>query len=144
MSDKLLTGTESILIVDDEEMILDVGKQMMEKLGYGVYTANSGMKAIETYQSKKDDIDMVILDMIMPDMGGKEAYEELRNIDDQVLVLLSSGYSVDGEAEQILECGCDGFIQKPFNLKHLSSKIREVLDKNKSSMPPPERIKMTA
>ena len=143
MSEKLRTGSESILIVDDEEMILDVGKQMMEKLGYEVYTANSGTEAIETYQTKKNDIDMVILDMVMPDMGGKEAYEELKSIDDHVLVLLSSGYSVDGEAEEILECGCDGFIQKPFDLKHLSLKIREVLDKNKLNMPP-ERIKMTA
>ena len=143
MSDELLTGSESILIVDDEDMILDVGKQMMEKLGYEVYTANSGTKAIETYQAKKSDIDMVILDMVMPDMGGKEAYEELKSIDSQVQVLLSSGYSIDGEAEEIIECGCDGFIQKPFDLRHLSIKIREVLDKDKSSQPP-EQIKMMA
>ena len=143
MSDELLTGSESILIVDDEDMILDVGKQMMEKLGYEVYTASSGTKAIETYQTRKTDIDMVILDMVMPDMGGKEAYEELKKIDDHVLVLLSSGYSIDGEAEEIIECGCDGFIQKPFDLKHLSLKIREVLDKDKSNVHA-EKIIMTA
>ena len=74
MSEELRTGSESILIVDDEDMILDVGKQMMEKLGYEVHTANSGKEAIETYQTKKNDIDMIILDMVMPDMGGKEAY----------------------------------------------------------------------
>ena len=143
MSKELLTGSESILIVDDEDMILDVGKQMMEKLGYEVYTASSGTEAVEIYQTRKDDIDMVILDMIMPDMGGKEAYEELRNIDDHVLVLLSSGYGIDGEAEEIIASGCDDFIQKPFDLKHLSLKIREVLDKNQSNLPP-EPIKMMA
>jgi DNA-binding NtrC family response regulator len=129
------TWSEAILFVDDEDMILDVGKQMMEKLGYRVYAAKNGKEAIEAYQAKKDDIDMVILDMVMPDMGGKKTYEALKNIDPNVLVLLSSGHVIDGGAMEIKNCGCDGFLQKPFNMKQLSMKIREVLDKEESCTP---------
>ncbi|MCK4790202.1 MAG: response regulator, partial [Desulfobacteraceae bacterium] len=70
----------------------------------------------------------VILDMIMPDMGGGETYGRLKAINPDIKVLLSSGYSIDGQAKEILERGCHGFIQKPFNLKQLSRKIREILD----------------
>jgi len=123
-------GKESILLVDDEELLIDVGKQMMEKLGYTVFTAMSGQAAIDSYESKQDSIQMVVLDMMMPDMGGKDVYESLKEIDSEVRVLLSSGYSVDGEAAEIMKLGCDGFIQKPFNLQRLSIKIREILDED--------------
>jgi DNA-binding NtrC family response regulator len=73
---------------------------------------------------------MIILDMIMPDMGGSDVYDKIKAIDPNVKVLLSSGYSIDGQATEILNRGCNGFIQKPFNLKRLSRKIREVLNKN--------------
>jgi DNA-binding NtrC family response regulator len=71
---------------------------------------------------------MIILDMIMPDLGGSEVYDKIKTIDPEIKVLLSSGYSVEGEATEILNKGCNGFIQKPFNLKSLSKKIREVLN----------------
>lgn len=71
---------------------------------------------------------MVILDMIMPDVGGKMAYEKLKAINPDIKVLLSSGYSITGQAQEILDKGCNGFIQKPFNLKDLSLKLREILD----------------
>jgi CheY-like chemotaxis protein len=121
-------GKEVILLVDDDELLIDVGKQMMEKLGYTVFTATSGQTAIESYKSNPDSIQMVVLDMMMPDMGGKDVYKNLKEIDSGVRVLLSSGYSVDGEASEILALGCDGFIQKPFNLQRLSIKIRDILD----------------
>lgn len=133
-------GEECILLVDDEELLIDVGKQMMEKLGYTVFTAMSGQAAIDSYESKQDSIQMVVLDMMMPDMGGKDVYESLKEIDSGVRVLLSSGYSVDGEASEIMEMGCDGFIQKPFNLKRLSMKIREILDED----PGRENLKMAS
>ena len=123
-------GDETILLVDDEEMIIDVGIQLLEKLGYTVLEARGGREAIQTYQENKDNIDMIILDMIMPDLGGSEVYDKIKTIDPGVKVLLSSGYSVDGQATEILKRGCNGFIQKPFNLKKLSRKIREVLNKN--------------
>jgi len=79
----------------------------------------------------------VILDMIMPDMGGGQTFDRLREIDPHIRVLLSSGYSIDGRAQEILNRGCNGFLQKPFNLQELSVKIREVL-----SGDPPQPRKM--
>jgi DNA-binding NtrC family response regulator len=73
---------------------------------------------------------MVILDLIMPDIGGGDTYDRLKEINPEIKVLLSSGYSIDGQASEILERGCSGFIQKPFNMKKLSQKIREILDKD--------------
>jgi len=130
VSERIEEGDETILLVDDEEMIIDVGGQLLEKLGYTVLEARGGKEAIQIYQENKDNIDMIILDMIMPDIGGSEAYDKIKIIDPEVKVLLSSGYSVEGQATEILEKGCNGFIQKPFNLKSLSRKIREVLNKS--------------
>jgi len=123
-------GTETILLVDDEEQILEVSKQLLEALGYTVHTAPSGKKAIALYRECKDTIDMVILDMIMPDMGGGETYDTLKQINPKVRVLLSSGFSIDSQASDIVERGCDGFIQKPFDIEDLSRNVRDVLDKS--------------
>jgi CheY-like chemotaxis protein len=120
-------GTGNILIVDDEEMALDVGAKMLENLGYSVFKAKSGHEAIETYEENKGHIDMVILDMVMPHMAGGEAYDRLKEIDPNARVLLSSGYSVDGQAKEILRRGCAGFIQKPFGMEELGGKTREIL-----------------
>ena len=128
LSEKLLAGTETILLVDDEEVILDVGEQLLKKIGHTVITAQSGEKAINTYRENKHGIDIVVLDMIMPGMGGAETYERLKKINSHVKVLLSSGYSLDGQASEILERGCSGFIRKPFTLEELSRKIRSILD----------------
>ena len=128
LPEEVLEGEETILLVDDEEMIIDAGKEMLEEMGYTVLAAENGMEAIDTYREKDDEIDMVILDMIMPEMGGGETYDRLREADAEIKVLLSSGYSIDGEATEILERGCNGFIQKPFDMKEISRKIREVLD----------------
>ncbi|MBW2117432.1 MAG: response regulator [Deltaproteobacteria bacterium] len=121
-------GSGTVLFVDDEEMIIDVGTKMVEAFGYEVLTARDGKEAIEIYKVKRDRIDMVILDMIMPGLGGGETYDRLKEINPDIKVLLSSGYSIDGQANEILERGCDGFIQKPFNMNQLSRKIREILD----------------
>jgi two-component system cell cycle sensor histidine kinase/response regulator CckA len=126
---KIEKGHETVLLVDDEEMILEVGQALLESLGYTVLVAKGGREALEIYKENRDIIDMIILDMIMPDMGGGETYDHLRAINPEVRILLSSGYSIDGQAKEILERGCDGFIQKPFNMKELSGKIREILDK---------------
>jgi CheY-like chemotaxis protein len=125
---EIIEGTEMILFVDDEDMIVHVGKQILNRLGYKVIIAKGGQEAIELYKENQEKIDMVILDMIMPDVGGKMAYEKLKEINPGIKVLLSSGYSVTGQAQEILDKGCNGFIQKPFNLKDLSLKLREILD----------------
>ena len=123
----ILTGSETILLVDDEEMIIDVGAQILQKLGYEVLTARHGKEAIEVYQQNRQKVAMVILDLIMPEMGGGETYDRLKEMDPNVKVLLSSGYSLDGQATEILNRGCDGFIQKPFSMKGLSEKLRQII-----------------
>jgi CheY-like chemotaxis protein len=127
-SREVITGEGTVLLVDDEEMILDVGKQLLEKLGYRVMVAKHGKEAVAVYEKNKADIDLVILDMIMPGMGGGEVYDRLKEIEPNIKVLLSSGYSINGQAQEILDRGCDGFIQKPFDIKALSRKIRESLE----------------
>ena len=116
-----------VLLVDDEPMILDVGREMLERIGYTVQTAADGETAIDRYAHANDPFDLVILDMIMPDMGGGEVFDRLRELDPKVRVLLSSGYSIDGKAMEIMERGCNGFIQKPFKLESLSQKIQEII-----------------
>ncbi len=123
-------GTGNILLVDDEQMIVDVGQQLLEHLGYSVQTAGSGQEAIELLTDNHKNIDLVILDLIMPEMGGGETFDALREIAPDMRVLLSSGYALEGEASEILARGCNGFIQKPFTINDLSDKVRSVLDKN--------------
>ncbi|MBW2172273.1 MAG: PAS domain S-box protein [Deltaproteobacteria bacterium] len=127
LTDDILKGTETLLLVDDEDKILDVGREILKEMGYKVLIARNGKEAVEIFNEHKDTIDLVILDMIMPEMGGGEAYDRIRVEAPEVKVLLSSGYSIDGQASEILERGCDGFIQKPFKMKELSMKIREIL-----------------
>ncbi len=129
LPEEIITGSETILLVDDEQTIIDVGKSMLERLGYKVITANSGHSAIQLYQERNIEIDIAILDMIMPEINGKETYRYLKKINPHIKVLLSSGYSINGQAQEILDNGCDGFIQKPFSLNELSKKMREILDK---------------
>ncbi|MBW1840636.1 MAG: response regulator [Deltaproteobacteria bacterium] len=129
LPENILKGSETVLLVDDEEIIIDVGQQVLTKLGYTVMTANSGKEAIVTYEENKDKIDLVILDMIMPEMDGGSTFDKLKEIDPEIRVLLSSGYSINGQADEILNRGCNGFIQKPFSMTALSKKIREILDK---------------
>jgi PAS domain S-box-containing protein len=126
---KIIKGSGTILIVDDEAIVLDVGVNMLEKLGYKVLEATNGKEAIDVFEKNKESVKMVILDIIMPDMGGGEAYDKIKAINPQVRVLLSSGYSVDGQAIELLERGCDGFIQKPFTMQELSGKIRQIMGK---------------
>jgi PAS domain S-box-containing protein len=122
------TGNETILLVDDEAMIRDVGSQMLQKLGYTVHTAESGGRALQMFQQQQPAFDMVILDMVMPGMNGSETFDRLKRLDPGVNVLLSSGYSIDGQASEILSNGCSGFIQKPFGVEQLSTTIRKILD----------------
>ncbi|MDY6987957.1 MAG: GAF domain-containing protein [Thermodesulfobacteriota bacterium] len=124
----VLRGTETILLVDDEDAILDVGKEMLTALGYKVVSAQGGKMAVGVYAEHKEEIDLVILDMIMPEMAGGEVYDRIREINPHARALLSSGYGLDGRVTDILDRGCSGFIQKPFDLKDLSERIREVLE----------------
>jgi CheY-like chemotaxis protein len=125
--DGIKQGNETVLLVDDEMVVLDIDRELLESMGYHVFTANSGKDAVEIYKKNQNSIDLVLLDMIMPQLGGGETYDLLKEINAEIKVLLSSGYSIDGEAMNILKRGCNGFIQKPFQLKELSEKIRMIL-----------------
>ena len=109
-------------------MIINVGKAILKKLGYHTLSAKGGNEAIKMYMENEGRIDLIILDMIMPGMGGGETYDKLKGMNPDIKVLLSSGYSLDGQAKEILARGCNGFIQKPFSIADLSVKIREILD----------------
>ncbi len=115
-----------VLLVEDEEIVCDIGEKMLRRLGYAVLTARSGEEALTLFAQGHREIDLVILDLIMPGIPGAEVYERLRAIRPDVPVLLSSGFSLDGEAMELLRRGCRGFIQKPFSLEQLRAKIQEI------------------
>ena len=120
-------GSGTILVVDDEEYILNADKAMLNELGYEVLLACGGKEALRVFDENKDRIDLLILDLIMPDLGGEIVYDHIKSSRPDLRVILSSGYSIEGRAESILKKGCDGFIQKPYNLSRLSKKIKEIL-----------------
>jgi two-component system cell cycle sensor histidine kinase/response regulator CckA len=120
-------GSGTILVVDDEEYILNADKAMLKELGYEVLLANGGREALRIFDENKDRINLLILDLIMPDLSGEIVYDRIKALRPDVRVILSSGYSIEGQAESILKRGCDGFIQKPYNLNQLAQKIKQIL-----------------
>jgi CheY-like chemotaxis protein len=125
-------GTETVLLIDDEQMILDVGRAMLEHLGYRVIVAHGGAAGVGMLDRGDPPVDLVILDLVMPGMGGGRVFDRIESIRPGLPVLLSSGFSIGGEAEDLLERGCKGFIQKPFTLADLSERVRQVLDGDES------------
>ncbi len=128
LSEIISKGTETLLLIDDEEVILQVGQPMLESLGYKVMSASDGKTALEIFRRLTGEIDLVILDVIMPGMSGSAIFDELKNINPQIQVLLASGHSLSGQAEDLISRGCVGFIQKPFSLEQLSVKLRGLFD----------------
>ncbi len=125
---QLIVGQETVLFVDDDPSLMSLGSDILALMGYHPLVAGNGYDALKIYEENMDDIGLVILDMIMPEMGGGEVYDRLKLINPRVKVLLSSGYSIDGQAKDIMDRGCNGFIQKPFDITAISHKIREILD----------------
>jgi CheY-like chemotaxis protein len=125
----LIKGEATILVVDDEEHVRSLTEQVLKELGYEVILAKNGKEAIKIYQEKKNEIDLVLLDMIMPEMAGRETNLRLRNINPDVKVLLASGYSQNGTATEIINEGALDFIQKPFKIQELSKVINDILKK---------------
>ncbi len=132
----LVKGSETILLVEDEEVVSQVGQAMLEKLGYRVIVARDGRQAVDAVKNKGDGIDLVILDLIMPVMGGDKAFDLIRDFQPAMPVILSSGYSLDGQANAIMQRGCNEFIQKPFDITKLSQKVRKILNDTKGSAAP--------
>ena len=120
-------GAGTVLLVDDELSVLEVTARMLERLGYTVVMAASGHEALTLYRGDPGRFRLVILDMIMPETGGGEVFDELKRINPEVRVLLASGYSMQGQARTIMNRGCTGFIQKPFTMDDLSLKLQAAL-----------------
>ena len=121
-------GTETILLVDDEESVMELGDQMLTLAGYTVLKARNGKEALEIYLEKRDDISLVILDLIMPVMGGSQCMEEILKVHPKAKILLASGYAADEPTKQVIEAHAKGFVVKPFKAKEILRTIRQVLD----------------
>jgi CheY-like chemotaxis protein len=126
-SESIESGSGTILVVDDERMIVDVCTRQLKILGYDAVGVISGLEAVELVRQRNGEILLVILDMVMPGMNGTETFDALRQVAPDMKVLLSSGYSVEGQAREILARGGNGFIQKPYDMAALSAKLREIL-----------------
>jgi CheY-like chemotaxis protein len=128
-------GTETILLVDDEEFIRDVTVKLLGAYGYTVLTAADGETALAVYRREQSRIDLVVLDLIMPGMGGLRCLREILEMDAEALVLVASGYAAGGAWREALEAGAKGYIGKPYDMEKMAVTIREVLDQNRTMAP---------
>lgn len=122
---------ETVLLVDDESIIRELGRDVLEQLGYNVFVAEDGLAALNLYEKHRDKIDLVILDLIMPNLGGKEAFERLRQINPKVKVIISTGYAKDEVLEPLLDKKVDGFIKKPYKIQNMAQVVRSVINTDK-------------
>lgn len=127
--DGLSTGNETILLVDDEQVIIDVARDMLEILGYRAIVARDGQQAIDIYNSRKDEIALVILDMVMPGLSGADVFQALKAINPKVKVILASGYIMSRQVAAVMEQGCRAFMPKPYRMEDLAETIRAIIDK---------------
>ena len=125
-------GTETILIVDDQETVWDFLIEALQKLGYSVLLAENGLDAVEFYENNPGQIDLVLLDMIMPKQGGHSTFHKLKELDPNVKVLLSSGFVSLEEVDDLLKNGAAGFLPKPHRIREMAVEIRRILDAGKS------------
>jgi CheY-like chemotaxis protein len=121
-------GRETILFVDDEKSILEIAEEILSMHGYNVKTAQSGEEALEIYNAGKDNIELIILDLSMPGMGGKKCLSDLVAINPRVKVLMTSGYSSSQQVKDLTSAGASGFINKPYHPDDLLFTIREIID----------------
>jgi len=123
-------GDETILLVDDEEYIRELGVELLTDAGYQVLAATDGEEGLDLYRREQEKIDLIILDLVIPGMGGKKCYEEILKINPKAKVLIVSGYSANGPGEEAIKAGAMGFVGKPFDVSHLLKTIREILDQD--------------
>ncbi len=126
-NENIIKGIATILIIDDEEHVRELSKSLLEKMGYIVFSAENGKKGLEIYKEKKKNIDLVLLDIIMPEMSGEETFKRLISYDPDIKVLIISGFSKEEKAMEMLNGGAMGFIQKPFNAADLSLAINKAV-----------------
>ena len=123
-----LAGKGTILVIEDEESVMDIARQMLQKLGYHVLESSTGMEAINVIESSDSDISAVLLDIGLPDMEGSNVFSIITKVHPEMKVIVCSGYSIEGPVQKILDAGAHGFLQKPFSLTTLSEKLKEVLE----------------
>jgi len=121
-------GVSTILVIEDEESVMNVNRKILERFGYRVLEARTGREAVDIAKTFDGQIDLTLLDIILPDMEGKEVYPLLMEVRPNMKVIVCSGYSADGPAKEILDAGAHGFIQKPFSLADMSEKLKNVLE----------------
>jgi DNA-binding NtrC family response regulator len=126
--EKLEGGSETILLVDDNEAVWDVLIESLQGLGYSVILAENGIDTVEIYKNNPSEIDLVILDMIMPKQGGHSTFFELKAIDPDVNVLLISGYVSADEVQDLLDKGAKGFLPKPCRIDMIAKELRRIFD----------------
>lgn len=127
-----LSGQETILVVDDEEHLRLLAKDMLETFGYKVITASNGFEAIETYRERAGEVSIVVLDMIMPGMDGRDLFYEIRKVDPSIPVIIASGYCPAQVVEELSDAGVDGIVSKPYQSDDLASEIRRIINRKKS------------
>lgn len=116
-----------VLLVEDEQLLRHVGREILERLGYSVIVAEDGKEAVEKYRQRRDEIVVVVLDLVMPEMDGSETFAELKNIDPNVRVLIASGFTNDEVVDELLANGARGFVEKPFDKKTMAEAVAGVL-----------------
>jgi DNA-binding NtrC family response regulator len=126
-------GDETILIVDDQETVWDFLIEALQKLGYSVLLAENGLDAVEIYENNPGEVDLILLDMIMPKQGGHTTFHKLKAIDPKVSVLLSSGFVSQEEVDDLLQNGAAGFLPKPHRIREMALEIRRILDAKKNN-----------
>jgi CheY-like chemotaxis protein len=122
-----VSGSGGILLVDDEKILRDIGRDLLEDLGYSVFLAENGEHALEVFSEHYSDISLVILDVMMPKMGGKEAFIRLREQSPDLKILFCSGFSHESTSEELVQLGASGFIQKPYNRSELSRAVAKAI-----------------
>ena len=125
---ELTKGTETILVIEDEDVVIEVILTMLKRLGYHVLLAKTGTEAINIVKGFDGDIHLAILNIKLPDMGGEKVYQLIKEASPNLKVIVCSGYSIDGPAQELLDAGAQGFIQKPFSYTTLSDKLKDVLE----------------
>ena len=126
--DYLPENCKTILVIDDEELLIKICGMMLKRLGHKVFKAHSGSEGIKIFEANKNQIDLIISDLNMPEMNGKEVIDRLRKIDRNIKVLLSSGALLDSDEKDVIKRGFNGLLKKPYKIRILSEKMTEILD----------------
>ena len=119
---------KTILLIDDEEIVINISEMMLKRLGYRVLKAHNGYEGLQLFEENKSKIDLIISDLEMPKMNGKEVMDKIRKIDPQIKVMLSSGALTDADEKNVMNKGFNGFIKKPYNMNTLYKKMAEIIE----------------